>query len=77
MENLINRIEINPKIMVGKPIIKGTRITVQNILELLGSDETYQNILEAYPNLKVEDIRACIQFASRVVADEFYTPHNI
>lgn len=72
MDNLINRIEINPKIMLGKPIIKGTRITVQNILELLGANETYDNILEAYPNLTVEDIRACIQFASRVVADEFY-----
>lgn len=76
MDNLINRIEINPKIMVGKPIIKGTRITVQNILELLGANETYDNILEAYPNLTVEDIRACIQFASRVVADEFYMPQT-
>lgn len=77
MDNLINRIEINPKIMLGKPIIKSTRITVQNILELLGADETYDNILEAYPNLTVEDIRACIQFASRVVADEFYMPETI
>jgi len=76
MENVINRIEINPKIMVGKPIIKGTRITVQNVLELLGADETYQSILEAYPNLKIEDIRACMQFASRVVADEFYMPQT-
>jgi uncharacterized protein (DUF433 family) len=76
MDNLINRIEINPKIMLGKPIIKGTRITVQNILELLGANETYDNILEAYPNLTVEDIRACIQFASRVVADEFYMPQT-
>ena len=74
MENLINRIEVNPKIMVGKPTIKGTRITVQNILELLGANETYDKILEAYPNLKPEDVRACIQFASRVVADEFYLP---
>jgi uncharacterized protein (DUF433 family) len=76
MDNLINRIEINPKIMLGKPIIKGTRITVQNILELLGANETYDNILEAYPNLTVEDIMACIQFASRVVADEFYMPQT-
>lgn len=76
MENLINRIEINPKIMVGKPVIKGTRITVQNILELLGANETSQDILEAYPNLQIEDIRACIQFASRVVADEFYMPQT-
>ena len=76
MDNLIKRIEINPKIMLGKPIIKGTRITVQNILELLGANETYDYILEAYPNLTVEDIRACIQFASRVVADEFYMPQT-
>lgn len=76
MENLINRIEINPKIMVGKPVIKDTRITVQNILELLGANETSQDILEAYPNLKAEDIRACIQFASRIVADEFYMPQT-
>ena len=77
MENLINRIEINPHKMVGKPIIKGTRITVQNILELLGANETPQNILAAYPNLKIEDIRACIQFASRIIADEFYMPQTI
>ena len=76
MENLINRIEINPKIMVGKPVIKETRITVQNILELLGANETSEHILEAYPNLKAEDIRACIQFASRIVADEFYMPQT-
>lgn len=74
MENLTNRIEINPKVMVGKPVIRGTRITVQNILELLGANETTESILEAFPNLKPEDIRASIQFASRIMADEFYTP---
>ncbi len=63
--NLLSRIEMNSKIMVGKPVIKGTRITVELILEKLGNGETEAQILNSYPVLKKEDIQAAILFASK------------
>jgi len=57
------RIEINPKVMLGKPIIRGTRITVELILRKLGEGATEQQLLESYPHLAVEDIRAAVTFA--------------
>ncbi|MBK8566910.1 MAG: DUF433 domain-containing protein [Saprospiraceae bacterium] len=59
---MTNRIEVNPKIMMGKPVIKGTRITVENILERLAAEELVEDILEALPRLKREDIFAALQF---------------
>jgi uncharacterized protein (DUF433 family) len=52
------RIEINPKIMLGKPVIRGTRIPVEQILRKLGEGATEADLLDAYPNLEPEDIRA-------------------
>ena len=59
-KELLNRIAIDPKIMVGKPIIKGTRLTIQYILGLLAQGMTAQEILQEYNNLKIEDIRTCL-----------------
>ena len=59
---MIYRIEINPKIMMGKPVVKGTRITVENILERLAADEPIKQILEALPRLKREDIFAALKY---------------
>jgi uncharacterized protein (DUF433 family) len=58
------RIEINPKIMVGKPVIKGTRLTVELILRKLGAGRSEQDILEDHPRLTREDIRAALAFAA-------------
>lgn len=58
MEELI---EINPRIMVGKPVIKGTRITVELILEKLATGETIDDILGSYPHLTREQILACLE----------------
>ncbi len=67
----MDRITVNPGIHFGKPCIKGTRITVQNILELLNEGITFDEIIDTYyPNLVVEDIRACIQYAIALVAAE-------
>jgi len=55
-----NHIETNPQILFGKPVIKGTRIPVDLILEKLSEGETPDGLLEAYPNLKIEDIYACL-----------------
>ncbi len=70
MENLLERIEINPSIMLGKPIIKGTRITVEAIVDELASGYTTQDILKAHPNLKEADIRAALQYVSAIMKNE-------
>ena len=73
MENLINRVTINPEICNGKPIIRNMRITVRTILEYLGAGETIENILEAYPILEKEDIYACLQYAALTIEREIIT----
>ena len=63
----------NPKIMMGKPTIVGTRITVESILERLAAGESQEQILEANPRLSPEDIRAALAFAAQVLhADVVY-----
>ncbi len=65
-----NRIEINPKIMMGKPVIHGTRITVELILRKIGEGATEATLLDAYPGLTTEDIRAAIVYAADTLAHE-------
>ncbi len=63
----------DPKVMMGKPVIKGTRITVEMILEKLSSGESVEQILEAHPRLTGESIRAALAFAAQVLrADVVY-----
>lgn len=62
--NLLNRIEINPKVMLGKPVIKGTRIPVYVILNLLAEGQTPKDICRGYPDLRLLDIKAAAKFAS-------------
>jgi uncharacterized protein (DUF433 family) len=57
------RIELNPKVCNGKPVIKGTRITVSVILEHIAAGESWKTILEGFPELKKEDIRAALLYA--------------
>ena len=64
------RIEINPEVMAGKPLIRGTRITVELILRKLGAGMTPEAVLADHPRLKVEDIRAAQAFAADYLADE-------
>lgn len=67
------RIEVNPDILMGKPVIAGTRIPVYLILNLLASGYTQERILEAYPGLAPEDIRAALQYAEqRMRFEEVY-----
>ncbi len=67
------RIVSNPKIMMGKPVIAGTRITVESILERMGAGETAEQILAAHPRLSAEDIRAALSFAADALkADVVY-----
>ncbi len=62
---LLERIVIDPKIMVGKPVIKGTRLTVEYILNLLAHGETINDILQEYEGINVADIQACLLFATK------------
>jgi uncharacterized protein (DUF433 family) len=65
------RIVINPNIHFGKPCVAGTRITVQNVLELVREGLSFAEIIQDYyPELQVEDIRACIQYALDIVTVE-------
>jgi uncharacterized protein (DUF433 family) len=69
MDELSKRIVCDPKICSGKPCIKGTRIPVHIILDLLAAGESFEGIKKAYPNITDEDIRACLTYAS-LLADE-------
>lgn len=60
---LLERITLNPKVMVGKPVIRGTRLTVEFILNLLAHGATIEEILDEYEGLTPEDIQACLLFA--------------
>ncbi|MEK6752249.1 MAG: DUF433 domain-containing protein [Chloroflexota bacterium] len=67
----MDRIIVNPQIHFGKPVVKGTRITVQNVLELVNENLTFDKIIQDYyPDLKMEDIHACLQYAIALVAAE-------
>lgn len=74
MKELKDRITIDPKIMVGKPVIKGTRITVDLVLRLLTQGMETEEILENYPHLKKEDILAAIEYATGLVEEEKVYP---
>jgi len=69
-----DRIEVNPKIMLGKPVIRGTRIPVELLLRKLGEGATEAQLLDAYPRLTREDIRAAITYAAQALAHEENVP---
>jgi len=64
------KIEINPNIMFGKPVIKGTRVTVEQILRKLAGGMTIEEIITDHPHLRKEDILAAQEFAADYLADE-------
>ena len=63
-KNLVERITTNPEIFGGKPIVRGMRFRVVDMLELLGSGMTYEEILLDFPYLEMDDIRACLYYAA-------------
>ena len=64
------RIELNPKVMMGKAVIRGTRLTVEMIVRKLSEGATEKDLLEAYPRLTQEDIRAALGYAADTLAHE-------
>ncbi|MCX6038845.1 MAG: DUF433 domain-containing protein [Chloroflexi bacterium] len=73
-EKMLERISMNPNVMTGKPVIKGTRLTVEFILNLLAHGTTAQDIIAEYKGLTKNDIRACILFASKTLEDTVFMP---
>jgi uncharacterized protein (DUF433 family) len=67
---ITERIDINPKVMLGKPVIRGTRITVELILRKLAEGATEVDLMDAYPRLTSEDIKAAIGYAADTLAHE-------
>lgn len=76
-KKLLERIVIDPKIMTGKPVIKGTRLTVEFILNLMAHDATVQEIMDEYTGLTKMDIQACILFASKALENTVFMPLSV
>jgi uncharacterized protein (DUF433 family) len=69
-QQLLDRITVNPDVMVGKPTIRGLRITAEQILKALAGGVTVQDLLEDYPELEPEDIQAVLLYAAELVSEE-------
>ena len=73
-EQFLDRIVLNPKVMVGKPTIRGTRLTVEYVLNLLAHGTTAEEILAEYEGMTQEDIQACLLFATRSLENMTFMP---
>jgi len=76
-EELWQRIRIDPKVMVGKPVIRGTRIPAELVVRMLAEGIPEDDILREYPHLELDDIRAALAYAAQVLADEDVFPFAI
>ena len=65
-----DRIEAKSTVMMGKPCVKGTRIPVYLLLEKMAAGESFEKLLGAYPQLTADDLRACLEYAAALAADE-------
>ena len=70
-ETMSDRITIVPDVCNGKPVIRGTRITVQTVLEFLGAGDSVDDVLAEYPTLTREDVQACIDYAARIMGNHY------
>jgi uncharacterized protein (DUF433 family) len=73
-QQLLKRIALNPEVMVGKPVIRGTRLTVEYILNLLAHGATVEEILGEYDGLTLEDVQACLLFATKSLESTVFGP---
>jgi uncharacterized protein (DUF433 family) len=65
------RIVINPDVCNGRPVVRGTRITAQTVLEFLAAGDSVEDMLEEYPNLTRADVQACLDYAARMMGNHF------
>ena len=73
-EKVFERITLNPQVKVGKPVIRGTRLTVEYIMGLLAQGATFAEIIEEYEGLTREDIQACLSFATKSLQSTVFMP---
>lgn len=73
-QKLLERIVLNPKVMTGKPVIQGTRLTVEFMLNLMAHGATIQEILDEYKDLTQADLQACMLFASKALENTVFMP---
>ena len=73
-QKLLERIGMNPNVMTGKPVVRGTRLTVEYILNLLAHGQDAEEIIREYNGLTVDDVRACILFASKTLENTLFMP---
>ena len=73
-EDALSRITTDPKILTGKPVVRGTRIAVEFVVDLLAAGWSHAQILESYPHLSEEDIRACLAYAGELLREEKVYP---
>jgi uncharacterized protein (DUF433 family) len=76
-KSLLERITVDPKIFGGKPIIRGRRLAVEHVLGMLAAGDSFETVLSGYPWLEIEDLRACMAYARRVVGHERVEPLSI
>ena len=76
-EELLERIVVNPKIMGGKPIVRGTRITVEQVLKMLAQGLSVDEILKDYPHLSKDDVAAVLFYAAKVAGEEEIFPVTV
>lgn len=69
-----DRIVVDPKILLGKPVVRGTRISVEHILDLLANGWSMEEVLNNYPGITTDDIRACLAYAKEALEDEKVYP---
>ena len=74
MENLLDRIALNPDVCHGKPTIRNKRYTVDLVLDLLSAGQSFESILEEYSSLELKDIYACLAYASKLTRIKTYLP---
>ena len=73
-DDLLERIVVSPRVMVGKPVIKGTRLTVEYILRRLAQGATADDLMQEYDGLTHDDIQACLLYAARTIGNEYVEP---
>jgi uncharacterized protein (DUF433 family) len=71
------RIVVDPGVMTGKPIIKGTRLTVDHVIELLAEGWTTEQVIDEYPGVTADDVGACLAYASELIRTEKVYPARV
>ena len=72
-----DRIAVDPGILAGKPVVKGTRVSVELVVDLLAAGWTHAQILDSYPTITDDDIRACLSYAGELLREEQVFPINM